>query len=75
MWMVLGECISADKNTNNEERKKSIDTMQDLLASFREPDVKAAIKYENLKKYIKYCQNGIQLLKREMEKNTEQEQQ
>ena len=67
MWFLLGSCISADANITNEERLENIDTMQQMLKIFKEPEVIEAIETKTLKKYASYCRKGIKMLKREIE--------
>lgn len=70
MWFILGSCISADANMTNEERLENIDTMQQMLKIFKEPEVIEAIETKTLKKYASYCRKGIKMLKREIEEET-----
>jgi hypothetical protein len=69
MWFALGSCISADSNGTNEERMENIKTMEELLSTFKEPDVIEQLSEETIRNYTSYCEKGIELLKKEIEQN------
>ena len=69
MWLALGSCMSADSNDTNEECRENIKAMEELLTTFKEPDVIGQIGEESIRNYASYCEKGIEILKNEIEQN------